>query len=101
MNGELILANNILYGTAQNGGSSGNGTLFSVSLPPQLTITRAVGDVALTWPTNFTGYTLESTTNLVVPVVWNTNSSAASVVNGQNTVTNLATGMQRFYRLVQ
>ena len=30
---ELILSGNTLYGTASNGGSSGNGTVFSISIP--------------------------------------------------------------------
>jgi hypothetical protein len=44
---------------------------------------------------------LQSTTNLVTPVVWNTNSPAPTVVNGQNTVTNPVSGTQSFYRLSQ
>jgi len=60
----------------------------------------------LTWPANFagfdyTGYTLQSTTNLVSPVVRSTNSPAPVVIAGQNTVTNPITGPQQFYRLVQ
>jgi hypothetical protein len=53
------------------------------------------------WPTNATGFTLQSTTNLVSPVVWTTNSPAPIVVNGQNTVTNPILGGQRFYSLIQ
>jgi hypothetical protein len=34
-------------------------------------------------------------------VVWITNSPAPIVVNGQNTVTNLIFGPQKFYRLIQ
>ena len=56
--------------------------------------------VILTWPTNAVGFTLQSTTNLVQPVVWSTNSPAPVVVNGQNTVTNPITGPQQFFRLV-
>jgi hypothetical protein len=62
--------------------------------------------VVLTWPaadTGFTttGYRLESATNLVPPVAWQTNSTAPVVVNGQNTVTNPITGTQMFFRLKQ
>jgi len=56
------------------------------------------------WPVagfDYTGYTLQSTTNLVSPAVWSTNSPAPVVIAGQNTVTNLITGAQRFYRLIQ
>jgi uncharacterized repeat protein (TIGR03803 family) len=34
----LILSGNTLYGTASGGGSSGKGTVFSLSFAPQLTI---------------------------------------------------------------
>src|SRR5439155_3509495 len=84
----LILSGNALYGTAPQGGSSGNGTVFSVSLPaPQLAIAHSGANVILTWPTDnggfdFTGYTLQSTTNLGSPGSWSTNSPAPAMVNG-------------------
>jgi len=101
----LILSGNTLYGTALIGGSSGNGTVFSLSFAPQLTIILSETNVILTWPTNvagfdYTGYTLESTANLVTPAVWTTVSPAPVVVNGQNTVTNPISGTQQFYRLI-
>jgi uncharacterized repeat protein (TIGR03803 family) len=101
----LILAGNTLYGTTQNGGSSGNGTVFSLSFTPQMTIIPSATNLILTWPTNYagfdyTGYTLQSTTNLGSPV-WTTNSPTPVVVNGQNTVTNPISGTQEFYRLSQ
>jgi uncharacterized repeat protein (TIGR03803 family) len=105
--GGLILSGNILYGTAGGGGSSGNGTVFSLTLPaPQLTITTSGTNVIMTWPTNsagfdYTGYTLLSTTNLASPAVWATNSPAPVVVNGQFTVTNPLSGTQQFYQLSQ
>jgi uncharacterized repeat protein (TIGR03803 family) len=37
----LILSGNTLYGTARNGGSSGKGTVFSLSLPPPPQLTLA------------------------------------------------------------
>src|SRR6266446_3259212 len=98
----LILSGNTLYGTAQYGGSSSVGTVFSLSLPvpPKLTIIRSGANVILTWPTNATGFTLLTTTNLVSPI-WTTNSPAPVVVNGQNTVTNAISGTQQFFRLSQ
>jgi hypothetical protein len=71
------------------------------SSPAQLTIIPSGTNVILTWSTNAVGFTLQSTTNLASPAVWNTNSPAPVVVNGQNTVTNLITGPQQFYRLSQ
>ena len=97
----LILSGNTLYGTARGGGSSGYGTVFSLSLPPppQLTIIRSGANVILTWPTNAAGFTLQSTTNLVSPAVWSTNSPGPVVADGQNAVTNPVSGPQKFYRL--
>jgi uncharacterized repeat protein (TIGR03803 family) len=105
--GGLILTNNTLYGTADLGGSSGVGTVFSLSLPVPplpLTIIPSGTNVILTWPTNvagfdFTGYTLQSTGDLGPPAVWSTNSPAPVIIAGQNTVTNPITGTQQFYRL--
>ncbi len=100
----LILSGNTLYGTASTGGSAGEGTVFSISLPinaPQLTIMPSITNVVLSWPTNATDFTLQFTTNLVPPAVWSTNSPSPVVVNGQNTVTNPISGTQKFYRLSQ
>ncbi len=57
--------------------------------------------VILTWPTNAAGFTLQSTTNLVSPVVWSAVAPAPVVVNGQDAVTNPVSGTQQFYRLIQ
>jgi uncharacterized repeat protein (TIGR03803 family) len=100
----LILSGNILYGTARSGGTSGSGTIFSLSLPiapPLLTIIPSGANVILTWPTNAAGFTLQSTTNLGSSAVWTTNSPVPVVVNGQNTVTNPISGSQEFFRLSQ
>ena len=102
----LILSGSTLYGTAQGGGGFGNGTVFSLSFPPQLTLIPSGPYVVLTWPTNvagfdYTGYSLQSTTNLDPPVVWTTNSPPPVVLNGQNTVTNPISGTQQYFRLNQ
>jgi uncharacterized repeat protein (TIGR03803 family) len=66
--GGLILSGNTLYGTTKVGGTSGNGTAFSLSLPPpRLTITASGPNLVLSWPTNHgTGFIveLESTVDL-------------------------------------
>ena len=67
---------------------------------PQLAITLSGANVILTWSANFTGFTLQSTTNLVSTAVWTTVSPAPVIVNGNNTVTNSIPGTQRIYRLV-
>ena len=100
----LILSDNTLYGTTAKGGSAAAGTVFSISLPvvpPRLIITPVGENVVLSWPTNATGFTLQSTTNLISPVGWAAVPSAPVVVNGLNTVTNLITSRQQFFRLSQ
>ena len=102
----LILSGNTLYGTTSAGGSSRNGTVFSLSFTPQLTIIPSGADVVLTWPINnagfdYSGFNLQSTTNLVPSAVWTTVSPMPVVVNGQYTVTNPISGTQQFYRLSQ
>jgi uncharacterized repeat protein (TIGR03803 family) len=103
--GGLTLSGNTLYGTAGSGGISGNGTVFSLSLgpfsPPQLTILVLGSNVILTWPTNATGFTLQSATNLAPPGVWTTVSPAPVVIDSQNAVTNPISGTQQFFRLSQ
>ena len=68
-------------------------TFYYVASAPQLTIVRAGTNVILQWPTNATGFTLQSATNLAAPV-WNP-------VSGQYTVTNVISSKQQFYRLAQ
>ncbi|MGA3181223.1 MAG: choice-of-anchor tandem repeat GloVer-containing protein [Verrucomicrobiota bacterium] len=97
-----FLSGNTLYGTASRGGMYGYGTVFSISIPvpPELTINVSGTDVILTWPTNATGYALESTTNLF-PAFWITNADTPVFIRGQNTVTNSILGKEQFYRLIQ
>jgi uncharacterized repeat protein (TIGR03803 family) len=99
----VVMSGNTLYGTAVSGGSSGHGTVFSISFSPQLSIIQSEATLILTWPTNFagfdyTGYTLQSTTNLLSPA-WSTVLPSPVVANGQYTVTNPISGSQQFFRL--
>jgi uncharacterized repeat protein (TIGR03803 family) len=94
------------YGTTQYGGQGGKGAVFRLTIVPEphLTIIPSAANVILTWPANYagfdyTGYTLESTTNLGSSAGWTTNSRALVVVNGQNTVTNPINGTEQFFRL--
>jgi uncharacterized repeat protein (TIGR03803 family) len=96
--GDLTLSGSTLYGTTVSGGSVGAGVVFSISLQPLLTLALSGADVILTWPTNLTGFTLQSTTSLGSPG-WSTVSPAPVIVNGQYTVANPISGAQQFYRL--
>jgi uncharacterized repeat protein (TIGR03803 family) len=97
-NGVLLLGNS-LYGTTRNGGEGG-GTVFAISLPPELTLATSGPNLVLSWPTNFTGYSLQSTPNLASRV-WTTSLPAPVIVNGQYTVSNPISGTQQFFRLSQ
>jgi uncharacterized repeat protein (TIGR03803 family) len=99
----LILSGNTLYGTALEGGVAGFGAVFSLTLPvpPPLTISLSGANIILLWPTNnATGFTLQSTTNLI-SAAWTTIVPAPVVVNTNNAVTNTLSGLQKFYRLSQ
>jgi len=101
----LILSGFNFYGTTMYGGV-GYGTMFRLSLSPQLSILRSESNVVLSWPTNvagfdYAGFALQSTTNLISPVIWTTNFSVPALVNGQYVVTNIIAGSQQFYRLSQ
>ena len=100
----LLLSGNTLYGTTTGGGVSGS--IFSLTFRPQLTISPSGTNVVLTWPTNvagfdYTGFTLQCTTNLASPAGWITNTPSPVLINGQNVVTNPAIGTQMFFRLSQ
>jgi uncharacterized repeat protein (TIGR03803 family) len=100
-NGGMVLSSNIIYGATDEGGIYGNGVIFAISLPPLLTIIHSGANVILVWPTNAVGFNLQSRSNSLSPQVWAAVSPAPVVVNGQNTVTNPASGTQKFYRLSQ
>ncbi len=74
-------------------------TAANASSPPRLNITRSGTNVVLSWPTNATGYYLEATPTLVVPV-WNTNFPAPAIVGTNNVLTNGTSPSPQFFRLV-
>ncbi len=69
------------------------------TLGPPLAIARAGDQVAISWPTNATGFQLESTANLSPPVQWNVSNDLVTVVGNSFVVTNSIHEAQRFYRL--
>jgi hypothetical protein len=81
-----------------NGFSS---ALFGFVIQPKLAIIPSGTNVILTWPTNAIGFTLQSSTNLGPPAIWNTNLPLPFVVNGQNVVTNQMSGTPMFFQLSQ
>jgi hypothetical protein len=91
------------YGSTSVGRLGGTGTVFRLTIvpEPQLTIIPSAPYVILMWPTNYAGFTLQSTTNLGSSAVWTTNSSPPVVIGGENVVINTLSGRQQFYRLSQ
>jgi uncharacterized repeat protein (TIGR03803 family) len=96
----LVASGTALYGTGGGWAGATAGVVFRISLPAPLTIAAAGANLILTWPTNFTGLNLQSTTNIDSPI-WTTHSAVPSVVDGQNAVTNPILGSQQFFRLSQ
>ena len=94
----LILSGYNLYGTTAYGGSWGNGTVFSLSFAPRLSIFPSGTNVILTWPTDaagfdFTGFVLQS-----APTVTGT---FTNIPGATSPYTNPIAGTQQFYRLSQ
>ncbi|HLX72634.1 MAG TPA: choice-of-anchor tandem repeat GloVer-containing protein [Verrucomicrobiae bacterium] len=104
--GALTLGGNVLYGATTTGGAGVNaGAIFSYTLPVvvpvTLSIARSGTNVILTWPTNASGYTLQSSVQLGAAASWSNVSPAAVVVGGLEAVTNRISGSRGFYRLSQ
>jgi uncharacterized repeat protein (TIGR03803 family) len=87
----LVLSGNTLYGTAAKGGTSGYGTVFSLSFPPQLSITFPGDRPVLTWPVNhagftYTGYHLQYTRGADFSGVWLDLVYLPAILDGQFSV---------------
>jgi uncharacterized repeat protein (TIGR03803 family) len=96
----LILSGNTLYGTAQSGGSSNEGTVFSLTLPgPLLTLIASGPNVILTWPTNATGFVLQSASTLANGGDWQDSSLTLTIVGDQNVVPVDTSAPAGFFRL--
>ena len=84
-----------------------NGTHGFLATPtaPQLTVITSGSNMVLSWPTNFTGYTLESTVDLTSPTGWVARKllTPPAIQNGQYVVTIpvTITNTQQFFRLSQ
>ncbi len=73
--------------------------LAGVALPPALSITLVNKIVTLSWPTNATGFNLQSVLNLTPPVDWIDSSNTPVPVGTQFTVTNNPPASSQFFRL--
>ena len=93
--GGLVLSGSTLYGLTANGGPSGNGTVFSLSFLPRLTIILSGGNIVLSWPTNLAGFDLSGFVLQSAPAVTGT---FTNIQGASNPYTN-SIGQQQFYRL--
>ena len=66
---------------------------YAISAAPSLTLDRSVSGVVVAWPVSFTGWQLQSTTNLTPPA-WTT-----LPVPGTNNSVLSTTGTGRYFRL--
>jgi uncharacterized repeat protein (TIGR03803 family) len=93
------------YGTTDAGGRVGAGTIFRLTIQPQLTMTVSGANVILSWPTNAAGFFPQHTLYLGATAGWVsvTLMQPPVIINGQFVVTlpNAITGTQQFYRLSQ
>jgi uncharacterized repeat protein (TIGR03803 family) len=100
---DRLLAGNTLYGTAEIGGSSGSGTVFSLSLPspalPALKIIRSAHVLVISWPASVSNAVLESKSSLSSGSIWTPVQTAPVLISDQNVVTVTPTNAAKFYRL--
>lgn len=100
----LVLLGNSLYGVARTDGNFNNGTMFRLSFAPQLNIYSSEANVTLTWPTNvagfdYTRFTLQTTTNLLLPTSWSPVAQPAGTNGDQISVSVPASEGNEFFQL--
>ena len=100
----LFVTGNPGWGATYDGITTAPCTTCTPSAPtgPILSITRTGTNVFLKWPSSFTGYNLEFTTNLAPLSPWKTNTPAAVIINSQFVASNSISGTtKKYYRLIQ
>jgi uncharacterized repeat protein (TIGR03803 family) len=97
----LLLSGNTLYGTASYGGSSGDGTVFALTLPlPTLVIAPTADQLVISWPASAPNFVLQTAPDL-------SSGSWSSITNGIATngpncvLTNSLSSQAAFFRLQQ
>jgi uncharacterized repeat protein (TIGR03803 family) len=88
----LVLSGNTLYGTAWSGGSFGSGTVFRLLILPRLSIVRSGTNVIVAWPTNYTGFALQS-----APAI---NGTFTNLPSATSPYTNAIDGAPKCFRLI-
>ena len=91
------------YGMARNIGAYGFGTVFRVVMPlpqpPTLNVRLVAAQPILTWPTNASGFTLETTTNLNLSSSWIGVTNTPAIIGAEWVLTNTTSVNAQFFRL--
>lgn len=92
----LILVGTTFYGSAPNGGGTGNGTIFALSLAPSLRIKTIGTNIVVSWPDSLAGfdyssYTLQSASTPFGPFT--------DLPNAVSPFTNSVVNSDQFFRL--
>ncbi|MDB6121373.1 MAG: Immunoglobulin I-set domain protein [Pedosphaera sp.] len=97
--GQCVFAGSKVFALNGNNGLVAFNIVAPASaVPPQLTVALDFPNVTITWPTNFTGYTLEGTPVLGNPSTWSS-VGTGSVAGTNYTVINNASSGIKYYRL--
>jgi hypothetical protein len=75
--------------------------LGTAPLRPSLQIQSNGNQVILSWAANATGFTLQSTLDLVTPVTWTDYSSPYALIGTRFMLTNSAPDAARYFRLLE
>jgi len=96
----LILSGGILYGTAENGGGSTQGTVFALSLVPSLGIALTNKQLVLSWPTWCPSFELQIA---ITPasIIWSNVTGGINTIGDNYVFTNTLNSDSVFFRLKQ
>src|SRR5579883_399668 len=91
----------IYYGQTNANAYTNNYSPIEIAPPPPTltSVSLSGANLVVLWPTNASGFYLQSASNLVPPVAWSFVSRGQGVVGSQNAVTNPLSRSQQFYRL--
>lgn len=97
----LVLTNNTLFGATPHGGTNGVGTAYEILLPspPTVSIERAGGGLAVSWPSGSSNFWLQSNSSLS-SLTW---SNFGGLVNDDGTNKSIALPSPlgtTYYRLI-
>jgi hypothetical protein len=95
-----VLGGNKVFSLDGNNGIVAFEMIAPVVSSPPLSIAPFAADVLLSWPSSYSGFTLQASPSVAPPITW-TNVSTGTVVNGQYVVTNTTSAATLFYRLIQ